>query len=101
MSQDPVTTTFKDMLEAQKDARSEAHRISPSLRNNEATSKNRSLISREEVLALTSFSYSQIVRLERRGEFPRSYKIGDRRVAYLRREVEDWIDDKLKASASV
>jgi prophage regulatory protein len=65
------------------------------------TSSSKALISRDEVLDLTSLSYSQVVRLERRGEFPRSYKIGDRRVAYLRREILDWINSKLTAQADL
>ena len=95
MSQDPVTTAYKDLVEAQRDARAEAHRISPELRSNESTSKDRSLISREEAMQMTSLSYSQLVYLEKLGQFPSGYKIGKRKVAYLKREVEAWIDSKL------
>jgi len=50
-------------------------------------------ISVKEVCAVSALSKQQIDRLEARSEFPRRAQIGPQRVAWLEREVQDWLND--------
>lgn len=49
------------------------------------------LIRLPEVMALTGRSRSRIYAAMEVGAFPKSVKIGDRAVAWVEREVQDWI----------
>lgn len=51
---------------------------------------------REDVCRTVGLSYSSIYRLERRGEFPRRRRVGDRSVAWLREEVVAWAKARKK-----
>jgi prophage regulatory protein len=48
----------------------------------------------------TGLSRSTIWRLERRGEFPKHYRIAPNVVAWSEQEVSDWIEERLGAAAS-
>lgn len=48
-------------------------------------------ITLKEVCRLTSLSRQTMERLEERGAFPRRISIGIRRIAWLEREVEQWL----------
>ena len=44
-----------------------------------------------ELLQIVPFSRQHILRLEKRGRFPRRIRLGENRVAWLRSEIEEWI----------
>jgi prophage regulatory protein len=52
------------------------------------------LISMKEVTARVPFTKVHIYRLMNRGEFPRSIKIGKRRVCWRESELDAWINAK-------
>jgi prophage regulatory protein len=56
------------------------------------------LISMKEVTARVPFTKVHIYRLMNQGEFPRSIKIGKRRVCWRESELEAWINAKLDTS---
>ena len=55
-------------------------------------------LARQEVMDITSKSYTTLWRDMRDGTFPQTYKIGARRVAWLDSEVQDWVNSKIKAA---
>jgi prophage regulatory protein len=50
------------------------------------------------VIAMTGLSRTVIYDRMARGEFPRPIQIGGHRVAWLKSEVEKWIEDTIKAT---
>ena len=46
------------------------------------------------VIELTTLGQTTIYEMARRGEFPQQRKLGSQRVAWLRSEVVDWIDQQ-------
>ncbi|WP_312968524.1 helix-turn-helix transcriptional regulator [Acinetobacter gerneri] len=59
------------------------------------------LISRKEVQRLTTLSQATIYVQMAKGNFPQSISIGERRVAWLLSEVQEWCDQKIKNARSV
>lgn len=55
----------------------------------------RRLIFPDEVRSISRYSAQHLRRLEENGEFPRRVRIGKNRIAWLRCEVEQWLDDRL------
>jgi prophage regulatory protein len=55
------------------------------------------LISLQEVTDLVRYRRTTIYRLIRRGLFPRQVRLGDRKVAWVRSEVEAWLLSRLEA----
>ena len=55
------------------------------------------LVSKKELKTVLGIPYSfqHIARLEKAGKFPKRLRLGQNRVAWLRSEVEAWIDEKL------
>ena len=53
------------------------------------------LISINDVCRLTSLSRTYVNRLRCDGRFPQTVSIGDRRVAFVRSEVLDWIEARI------
>jgi prophage regulatory protein len=49
------------------------------------------LITRSELLAIVPYTPQHILRLEKRGLFPRRIQIGPNRVAWLLSEIEEWV----------
>ncbi len=58
-----------------------------------------SLISLNEVCRRTSLSRTAINRWRAVGKFPREVALGDRRVAFVAAEVEQWINDRINERA--
>jgi prophage regulatory protein len=54
------------------------------------------LISPKEACRLTSLSRTQIDRYRQDGRFPASVTLGDKRIAFVRSEVMDWIKKKIE-----
>ena len=49
------------------------------------------LISRAELLTIIPYTPQHILRLEKRGLFPRRIQVGPNRVAWLLSEIEAWV----------
>jgi prophage regulatory protein len=47
---------------------------------------------------MTSLSRTAINNLRNSGRFPRAVPLGERRIAFIRSEVEGWIADRIKAA---
>lgn len=54
-------------------------------------------ISMDEVLDRVSFSKTHIYRKIANGSFPRPVQLGSHKVAFLEREIEEWIAGRLAA----
>jgi len=52
-------------------------------------------LKRSEVLALVGLGYTTVWRLEKGGDFPARKQLSAGRVAWLRSEVEGWIQNRL------
>jgi prophage regulatory protein len=48
----------------------------------------------------TSLSRSLVVLMSKEGQFPRAVQLGERRLAYVRAEVEAWLSEKIAARAA-
>ena len=57
------------------------------------------LIISNEITKLIPYSQNHLRRLEAKGQFPKRIRIGANRVAWLRDEVETWIEDRINARA--
>lgn len=58
------------------------------------------LIRKKELLEVTGLSASTIWRLEKAGNFPRRCKIGNYSVAWIEKEVSDWINNLAKSKGA-
>ncbi|UNK36552.1 AlpA family phage regulatory protein [Shinella sp. H4-D48] len=58
------------------------------------------LISLNDACRMTSMSRSMLNRYRAEGRFPIAVELGDRRVAFVRSEVADWVKAKISARAS-
>lgn len=52
-------------------------------------------ISQEEVCQTVGLSRQEIWRRRRAGDFPKPVKLGTRRIAYLKSEIEAWIAERI------
>ncbi|MBO3760037.1 AlpA family phage regulatory protein [Ciceribacter sp. L1K22] len=59
------------------------------------------LISLKDACRLTSMSRTMINRYRSEGRFPIAVELGDRRVAFVRAEVFDWIRSKIASRSKV
>ena len=48
----------------------------------------------KEVSTLLGISVSTINRLVMKGDFPRKIKISPRRIFFMKKEIDDWINEK-------
>lgn len=55
------------------------------------------LVSLNDAARMTSMSRTMINKLRGRGDFPVAVPLGERRVAFVRSEVEAWISDRIAA----
>lgn len=53
------------------------------------------LVAPKDAALLTSLSRPLLTLMSASGEFPRPVKLGERRIAYVRAEVEAWIDQRI------
>lgn len=58
------------------------------------------LVSLNDACAMTSLSRSMINRYREKGMFPRAVPMGERRVAFVRSEVQAWINERVAARAA-
>lgn len=67
---------------------------------NSANDNTPALISLNDACRLTSMSRTMLNRYRAEGRFPIAVDLGDRRVAFVRKEVTTWIQAKIDARAS-
>jgi prophage regulatory protein len=48
---------------------------------------------------LIPYSQNHLRRLEAKGQFPKRIRIGENRVAWLKDEIDSWIEERVKARA--
>jgi len=58
------------------------------------------LVSLKDTAKLTSLSRTMINRYRDKGLFPAAVQLGERRIAFVRQEVEAWIADRIAARAA-
>lgn len=66
-------------------------------RNSRASNDNPVLISLNETAKLTSMSRTMVNILRADGRFPQPVALGERRIAFVRSEVHEWIADRIAA----
>lgn len=59
--------------------------------------ENYPLISLNDVCRLTTLSRTAINKKRARGEFPQAVTLGPKRIAFVRAEVIDWINERIAA----
>lgn len=55
------------------------------------------LIFADEIAQRIPYSQNQLRRLEAQGSFPKRVRIGANRVAWVREEVDQWIEERVNA----
>jgi prophage regulatory protein len=55
------------------------------------------LIVADEIAQRIPYSQNQLRRLEAQGSFPKRVRIGANRVAWVREEIDDWIEARMNA----
>jgi prophage regulatory protein len=58
------------------------------------------LMAPKEAAAETSLSRTLLTLLADAGQFPKPVKLGERRVAYVRSEIEAWINERIAGRAA-
>ena len=58
--------------------------------------QNRPFFTIKEVSNLLGISVSTINRLIKNGDFPSKVKISPRRIVFMKKEIDDWIEGKRK-----
>ena len=54
------------------------------------------LINRKQVEQITSLSRSSIYLLMSQDRFPKAVQIADKRVAWIEKEINDWVNDRIQ-----
>ncbi|WP_411036138.1 helix-turn-helix transcriptional regulator [Shinella sp. BYT-45] len=67
---------------------------------NPANDNMPTLVSLNDACRMTSMSRSMLNRYRSEGRFPIAVDLGDRRVAFVRSEVAEWIQAKISARAA-
>ncbi len=67
---------------------------------NSANDNQPRLMAPKEAAQATSLSRSLLVLMSKEGQFPQPVKLGERRTAYVRAEVEKWIDERIQGRAA-
>lgn len=57
------------------------------------------LVLSTEISKLIPYSQNHLRRLEAKGQFPKRIRVGENRVAWLRDEVDEWIETRVQARA--
>lgn len=61
---------------------------------------NISFVSFNEAVKITSLSRTMINRLRAAGSFPVPVALGERRIGFVRHEIQQWIADRVAARAA-
>lgn len=62
---------------------------------------NHELISIRDVCVRTTLSRTQINVLRDRNQFPQAVSLGDKRIAFVTREVDEWVAQRVAARGKV
>ncbi|TIL55765.1 MAG: AlpA family phage regulatory protein [Mesorhizobium sp.] len=66
-----------------------------------ANDNSPTLVSLNDAARMTSLSRTMVNRYRAEGRFPSAVPLGDRRVAFVRSEVTDWIQARIDAARSL
>jgi len=55
------------------------------------------LITKKQLRAMIPYTPQHILRLEKKGKFPKRVQVGANRVAWLLTEIERWVADRVSA----
>ena len=58
------------------------------------------LVSLNDACAMTSMSRTMLNRYREQGRFPAAVPLGERRVAFVRSEVQSWINERIARRAA-
>ena len=58
---------------------------------------NNTLILSAKISELIPYSQNHLRRLEAKGQFPKRIRIGENRIAWLKDEVDSWIEERVNA----
>lgn len=58
------------------------------------------IITKKELRLLVPFSPQYVLKLEKRGQFPKRIRIGERRVGWWLHEVLAWIEERQRRGAA-
>lgn len=61
---------------------------------------NAVLVSLNDAARMTSLSRSMLNRYREQGRFPVAVSLGERRIAFVRTEVAEWISERIAARAA-
>lgn len=59
------------------------------------------IVTKRELRQIVPYSPQHILRLEKRGEFPKRIVIGARRVGWRLAEIEDWISKRAQCGGNL
>jgi prophage regulatory protein len=65
-----------------------------------AANDNKILVSINDCCEMTSLSRTAISKIRAAGRFPLPVQLGERRIAFVRSEVNAWIDARINARAA-
>jgi prophage regulatory protein len=74
--------------------------MSKNIERAEANISKPMLMSPKEASQVTTMSRVLLSMMSKEGLFPKPVKIGAKRIAYVRSEVEEWISEKISARAA-
>lgn len=66
----------------------------------QADNQNYPLVSLNDAAKMCAMSRTMVNRYRTEGRFPVAVKLGERRIAFVRAEVEAWIDERVNARAA-
>ena len=58
------------------------------------------IVTRKELRLIVPYTTQHILRLEKRGEFPKRIRIGARRVGWYLAEVETWLEERARGACA-
>jgi prophage regulatory protein len=61
------------------------------------TPETTTLITKKQLRAMVPYTPQHILRLEKKGRFPKRIQVGANRVAWLLTEIERWVADRVAA----
>lgn len=67
---------------------------------NAANDNKSRLMTPKEAAEATTFSRTMLTLMAEAGKFPQPVPLGERRIAFVRAEVESWIDGRIAARAA-
>jgi prophage regulatory protein len=60
---------------------------------------NKAIIRRDKIRDKTGYCYHWVVKLEKRGEFPKRVRLGPNSVGWIESEIDDWLAKRQRVAA--